>query len=77
MAERDSAAVYVSRDLPLPQITCDRIAILRLGIFLEHGPGNEFINNPQHPYTQALTVASIGIRRSSCRRSNLRTSAPA
>ena len=48
------ATVYISHDLSLPQYTCDRIAIMYLGEIVEIGPSTEVINNPQHPYTQAL-----------------------
>ena len=51
------ATVYISHDLSLLQYTCDRIAIMYLGEIVEIGPSNDVINNPQHPYTQALIAA--------------------
>ena len=51
------ATVYISHDLSLLQYTCDRIAIMYLGEIVEMGPSREVINNPQHPYTQALISA--------------------
>ncbi len=51
------ATVYISHDLSLLQYTCDRIAIMYLGEIVEIGPCKEVINNPQHPYTQALIAA--------------------
>ncbi len=51
------ATVYISHDLSLLQYTCDRIAIMYLGEIVEIGPSQEVINNPQHPYTQALIAA--------------------
>ena len=51
------ATVYISHDLSLLQYTCDRIAIMYLGEIVEIGPTSEVINNPQHPYTQALIAA--------------------
>ena len=51
------ATVYISHDLSLLQYTCDRIAIMYLGEIVEIGPSSEVINNPQHPYTQALIAA--------------------
>ena len=51
------ATVYISHDLSLLQYTCDRIAIMYLGEIVEIGPSHEIINNPQHPYTQALIAA--------------------
>ena len=51
------ATVYISHDLSLLQYTCDRIAIMYLGEIVEMGPTQEVINNPRHPYTQALIAA--------------------
>lgn len=51
------ATVYISHDLSLLQYTCDRIAIMYLGEIVEIGPSQQVINNPQHPYTQALIAA--------------------
>lgn len=51
-------ALYISHDLSLLKHICDRIGIMYLGKLVEVGPANEIINNPQHPYTQAL-VSSV------------------
>lgn len=51
------ATVYISHDLSLLQYTCDRIAIMYLGEIVEMGPSHDVIQNPQHPYTQALISA--------------------
>ena len=49
--------VYISHDLSLLQYTCDRIAIMYLGQIMEIGPTEQIIQDPQHPYTQALVSA--------------------
>ncbi|MFP8955289.1 ABC transporter ATP-binding protein [Natrialbaceae archaeon A-CW3] len=51
-------AVYISHDLSLLKHMCDRIGIMYLGELVEVGPADEIINNPKHPYTQAL-VSSV------------------
>lgn len=51
-------ALYISHDLSLLKHICDRIGIMYLGELVEVGPASEIINNPQHPYTQAL-VSSV------------------
>lgn len=56
-SELGLATVYISHDLSLLQYTCDRIAIMYLGEIVEIGPSQQVINNPQHPYTQALIAA--------------------
>lgn len=49
--------LYISHDLSTIKYLCDNIAIMYLGKILEYGPVNEVIENPQHPYTQALLSA--------------------
>jgi peptide/nickel transport system ATP-binding protein len=55
--EMGLTTVYISHDLSLLQYTCDRIAVMYLGNIVEIGPSHEIIQNPQHPYTQALMSA--------------------
>ena len=56
--ELNMTSLYISHDLSLLKHICDRIGIMYLGELVEVGPANEIINNPQHPYTQAL-VSSV------------------
>lgn len=51
-------SLYISHDLSLLKYMCDRIGIMYLGRLVEVGPTEEVINNPKHPYTQAL-VSSV------------------
>lgn len=51
-------AIYISHDLSLLKHICDRIGIMYLGQLVEVGPADQIINDPQHPYTQAL-VSSV------------------
>ena len=55
--EMDLTTIYISHDLSLLQYTCDRIAVMYLGNIVEIGPSQQVIENPQHPYTQALVSA--------------------
>ncbi len=57
-SELGLTALYISHDLSLLKHICDRIGIMYLGQLVEVGPANEIIENPQHPYTQAL-VSSV------------------
>ena len=57
-SELGLTALYISHDLSLLKHICDRIGIMYLGQVVEVGPADEIINNPQHPYTQAL-VSSV------------------
>lgn len=49
--------LFITHDLALVKYISDRIAIMYLGKIVEKGPAEELIDNPQHPYTQALTAA--------------------
>lgn len=52
--------LFISHDLSVVAHMSDRIAVMYLGKIIELAPTWEFLNNPQHPYTQAL-IASIPI----------------
>lgn len=52
--------LFISHDLSVVAHMSDRIAVMYLGMVIELAPTNEFLNNAQHPYTQAL-IASIPI----------------
>ena len=49
--------IYITHDLITARYICDRIAIMYLGNIIEIGPTEEIINNPRHPYTEALITA--------------------
>ena len=49
--------LYVSHDLSTVKYLCDRIIIMYLGKFMEIGKAEDVIDNPKHPYTQALKAA--------------------
>jgi peptide/nickel transport system ATP-binding protein len=51
------SVVYISHDLSLLRHMCDRLAIMYMGKIVEKGPTEDVIENPQHPYTQALINA--------------------
>ena len=49
--------LYITHDLALARHMCDRVAVMYLGQIVELGPTNKIIDNPLHPYTQALINA--------------------
>ena len=55
--EHQTAALFVSHDLPLLGNVSDRIAIMYGGQIVESGPSSDLMDRPGHPYTKALLAA--------------------
>jgi peptide/nickel transport system ATP-binding protein len=55
--KHQTAALFVSHDLPLLAEVADRIAIMYAGQVVESGPARELMSSPEHPYTRALLAA--------------------
>ena len=53
----DLTLVFVSHDLSVVRHVCDRVAVMRQGVFVEVAPTEQLWNDPQHPYTQQLLAA--------------------
>jgi peptide/nickel transport system ATP-binding protein len=52
------AMLFISHDLEVVELMCDRIAVLYLGRIMEIGRAEEVTTRPRHPYTRALLAAS-------------------
>jgi len=50
-------AFYISHDLTLVRYVCERTLVMYLGKLVEDGPTDAVVNQPAHPYTQALIKA--------------------
>lgn len=59
--EKGASIVFISHDIALTRYISDKIAVLYLGRCVEYGDSDEIINNPKHPYTQALISNSGSI----------------
>jgi oligopeptide/dipeptide ABC transporter ATP-binding protein len=49
--------LFVSHDLNIVRLLCQRVLVMYLGKIVESGPIDEVFNHPLHPYTQALVSA--------------------
>lgn len=49
--------LFVAHDLSVVRHIADRVAVMYLGEFVEHGDVDDVFDDPQHPYTKALLSA--------------------
>jgi oligopeptide/dipeptide ABC transporter ATP-binding protein len=56
--------LFVSHDLNVVRMLCDRVLVMYLGKIVEQGPTEALFRHPAHPYTQALVraIPVIGAR---------------
>jgi oligopeptide/dipeptide ABC transporter ATP-binding protein len=58
LVKRHSASIiFISHDIALAKHIADRIAVMYLGKFMELAPAQELVDQPLHPYSQALISA--------------------
>ena len=63
--------LFVSHDLNVVRLLCDRILVMYLGHIVESGPADLVFAAPAHPYTKALLSAVPSIAGSACRQHRL------
>ncbi len=54
--------LFISHDLKIVRFLSDRIAVIYLGKIVEVGPGEEFFENPYHPYSKGLLSSILDIQ---------------
>ena len=58
--DREGVSVmFVSHDLALVSMICDRVMVMKDGVVVENGNTVSVVNSPQHPYTQNLLDSII------------------
>ncbi len=55
--ELGTAYLFISHNFRVIKIMADKLAVMYLGKFVEVGNADTVLNNPAHPYTQALLSA--------------------
>lgn len=46
--------IFITHDLGVVAEIADEVAVMYLGVMVEHGPVQDIFTNPKHPYTRAL-----------------------
>ncbi len=57
-AKRRMSYLFVSHDLDVVRLLCDRVAVMYLGRIIEIGATAALLERPAHPYTRALLAAT-------------------
>jgi oligopeptide/dipeptide ABC transporter ATP-binding protein len=57
---RRLSLIFVSHDLDVVRLMCDRVMVLYLGRVVEIGPVGEVLGSSRHPYTRALIASMPG-----------------
>ena len=55
--KHSASIIFISHDIALAKHIADRIAVMYLGKFMELAPAQELVDQPLHPYSQALISA--------------------
>ena len=53
----DLTYMFISHDLSVVRMVCDRVAVMYLGKLVELGDTEAVFSNPRHPYTRSLLAA--------------------
>lgn len=57
--ERGLAMLFITHDLAVARVVCDRIAVMDQGCIVEEGPADTILEAPSHPATCALVEAAM------------------
>ncbi len=55
------AFIFITHDMSIAHMLCDRIAVMYAGRIVESGPTKDVFANPKHPYTQGLLASALAL----------------
>jgi peptide/nickel transport system ATP-binding protein len=56
-SQQEMGLILITHDLAVVSETTEKIAVMYAGQIVEHGPTEEVVTEPKHPYTQGLIAA--------------------
>jgi peptide/nickel transport system ATP-binding protein len=59
----NTSLIFITHDLTIARMICDRIAVMYCGEIVEIGPTDEIIARPRHPYTAGLLRTAQSLER--------------
>ncbi|MEV5071005.1 ABC transporter ATP-binding protein [Microbacterium sp. LMI12-1-1.1] len=76
-SERGTSVMLITHDLGLAAERAARVVVMNRGRIVEQGPARQILEDPQHPYTQALVKAAPSVAAVRLRPDVFRASVPA
>jgi oligopeptide/dipeptide ABC transporter ATP-binding protein len=55
------AFLFITHDMSIAHMLCDRIAVMYAGRIVETGPTKQVFADPKHPYTQGLLASALAL----------------
>jgi microcin C transport system ATP-binding protein len=61
-AKHNLGYLFISHDLKVVRALANEVIVMKDGLVVERGSGEDIFKNPQQPYTKALLAASLNLR---------------
>lgn len=60
--EKSMSSLFITHDLTLASVICDRLAVMYRGKIVEYGVTKDIISAPKHPYTELLLQSVLPVK---------------